>query len=71
MRIYCVSRTDLSVEDVKSRKIACAFTVLPMWWERAGSKWIVIDNVASAKLGESTGCYANRKRVANSDRGWG
>ena len=70
MSIYCVSRTDLSVEDVKSRKIACAFTVFPIWWERAGSKWIVIENVASAKLGESTGYYANRKRVANSDRGW-
>lgn len=56
MGAYSVSRTDLSVEGVRFRKIVHVFTVLPMWWERAGSKCIIRDSVEGTTLREGTGC---------------
>lgn len=38
MRVYSVSRTDLSVKGVRFRKIVHIVTVFPMWWE--SREWV-------------------------------
>lgn len=67
MRTYSVLRTILSVEDAKSRRQSVSSQCFPDF----GRRWIVTDNVESTKLGNNTGCYENRKKVAISDKGHG